>query len=276
MRNNIAKTSFRRVANDTASLIRSLSVSNISSRHISIYEGTIDSLLGDEDFSFDPIVLDSATYRRAFARQQSRNQSENSNDATTATPDTAKAAISIISTDTGVTIPAEATPWSENKSDGLRQSEKPPRLRTPIYEQFMARPSFPDTPLETSTTGLEQLPFFKDYYSQDDIYPGGKVSALWEYMPRAGDEFTLERGDMLEVVALWNDGWATGIMIKDKALEWDAHREEKANGSSTVVSGEIMAFPLVCVCMPDHWRSFFLHPEPPSSNERSEPDSDNI
>lgn len=220
----------------------------------------------------------------------------------------------------------------------------PLRLATPIYEQFMASPSFPTTPLETSTleeipaarpkadpgvaiatkpsevaagssisplsrteltsqesipststkvlqtnpirssgidkpvtseianarskyndthwthsqtqTGQsEQLPYFKDYYSQDDIHPGDKVSTLWAYQPRANDEFALERGDMLKVVGIWDDGWATGVMIKERADEWDAQREGKASGSSTVVSGEIKAFPLVCVCMPDYWRS---------------------
>jgi len=345
MTNDRARTSFGRVANDTASLIRSLSVSNASLRDGGTYEGTAESLLGDEDFSFDNIVLNSTAYRRAFVRQQSRNQLKESNDDTTIIPDATKRALSIISDDTGGNIPVEATRRSENKSGGLGQSEMPQRLAAPIYEQFMASPSFPTTPLETSTpeeipaakpkadpevaiatkppevaagssisplsrteltsqegipststkalqtnpirspgidkpvtsseianagskyndthwthsqtkTGQsEQLSFFKDYYSQDDIHPGDKVSTLWAYQTPARDEFALERGDMLKVVGIWDDGWATGVLIEERADEWDAQREGQASGSSTDVGGEIKAFPLVCVCMPDHWRS---------------------
>ncbi|KAI5847596.1 hypothetical protein BZA05DRAFT_405346 [Tricharina praecox] len=52
----------------------------------------------------------------------------------------------------------------------------------------------------------EQLPYFRDYYSNEDIHPGDKVSVLWAYAPRAPDEFELERGDMLKVVGIWDDG----------------------------------------------------------------------
>ena len=110
----------------------------------------------------------------------------------------------------------------------------------------------------------EQLPFFKDYYSQDDIHPGDRVAVLWAYQPRATDEFALERGDMLKIVGIWDDGWATGIMIDERADEWEMRRQTQrdsgvsnASGrrdSSPAGSGEIKAFPLVCVCMPDHWR----------------------
>ncbi|KAE8447705.1 hypothetical protein EG329_010512 [Mollisiaceae sp. DMI_Dod_QoI] len=110
----------------------------------------------------------------------------------------------------------------------------------------------------------EQLPFFKDYYSQDEIHPGDKVATLWAYQPRASDEFSLERGDMLKVVGIWDDGWATGVMIDERADDWDAKRNAQRDSGvsntsgrrdeSPAVSGEIKAFPLVCVCLPDHWR----------------------
>ena len=111
----------------------------------------------------------------------------------------------------------------------------------------------------------EQLPFFKDYYSQDDIHPGDRVAVLWAYQPRAADEFSLERADMLKVVGIWDDGWATGIMIDERAEEWEARRQAQRDSgvsntsgrgrdSSPAVSGEIKAFPLVCVCLPEHWR----------------------
>lgn len=111
----------------------------------------------------------------------------------------------------------------------------------------------------------EQLPFFKDYYSQDEIHSGDRVSVLWAYQPRAADEFALERGDMLKVVGIWDDGWATGVMMDERADEWEARRQQqrdsgvsntsgRARETSPPVSGEIKAFPLVCVCLPEHWR----------------------
>ncbi|RMZ76835.1 hypothetical protein DV738_g4751, partial [Chaetothyriales sp. CBS 135597] len=108
----------------------------------------------------------------------------------------------------------------------------------------------------------EQLPFFKDYYSSDDIHPGDKVSVLWAYQPRAGDEFELERGDMLRVVGIWDDGWATGVRIEDRAEDYEGKgRAQRDSGvsqgsgrQSPRPSGEIKAFPLVCVCLPEAWR----------------------
>ena len=107
----------------------------------------------------------------------------------------------------------------------------------------------------------EQLPFFKDYYSQDEIHPNDKVSVLWAYQPRAGDEFELERGDMLKVVGIWDDGWATGVRINERAEDYDpkrkVHRDSGVSNSSrreTSPSGELKAFPLVCVCLPDYWK----------------------
>lgn len=108
----------------------------------------------------------------------------------------------------------------------------------------------------------EQLQFFKDYYSQDDIHPNDTVATLWAYQPRAGDEFELERGDMLKVVGIWDDGWATGVRLTESAEQWDARRIEQrdsgvSNGgqrSQVESDSEIKAFPLVCVCLPQHWR----------------------
>lgn len=111
----------------------------------------------------------------------------------------------------------------------------------------------------------EQLPFFKDYYSQDDIHTGDRVAVLWAYQPRAADEFALDRGDMVKVVGIWDDGWATGILTDERAEEWEARRQSQrdsgvsnASGrqreTSPTVSGDIKAFPLVCVCLPDHWK----------------------
>ncbi|OQE31528.1 hypothetical protein PENSTE_c001G04463 [Penicillium steckii] len=109
----------------------------------------------------------------------------------------------------------------------------------------------------------EQLSYFRDYYSQDEIHPGDKVAALWAYSPRAGDEFELDRGEMLKVIGIWDDGWATGVRISDRAEDYDIHREQRDSGVSSgsqrpvlspAPSGEIKAFPLVCICLPQHWR----------------------
>jgi len=120
------------------------------------------------------------------------------------------------------------------------------------------------SPQGVASQQSEQLPFFKDYYSQDEIHPGDKVATLWAYQPRASDEFSLERGDMLKVVGIWDDGWATGVMVNERADEWDAKRNAQRDSGvsntsgrrdeSPAASGEIKAFPLVCVCLPDHWR----------------------
>lgn len=100
----------------------------------------------------------------------------------------------------------------------------------------------------------EQLPFFKDYYSEDEIHPNDKVATLWAYQPRAGDEFELERGDMLKVVGIWDDGWATGVRINERAEDYDGKRKAQrdsgvSNGSgrggeSPPPSGELKAFPV--------------------------------
>ncbi len=99
----------------------------------------------------------------------------------------------------------------------------------------------------------EQLPFFKDYYSQDEIHPNDKVATLWAYQPRAGDEFELERGDMLKVVGIWDDGWATGVRINERAEDYDGkHKVQRDSGvsngsrrdSSPPPTGEIKAFPV--------------------------------
>jgi hypothetical protein len=101
---------------------------------------------------------------------------------------------------------------------------------------------------------------FKDYYSTDDIRTGDLVATLWAYQPRAGDEWDLERGDMLKVVGIWDDGWATGYKLRDKAEDWENRRNANrdsgvSHGSTrqTLVSpmtpgpegdGDIKAFPV--------------------------------
>lgn len=126
----------------------------------------------------------------------------------------------------------------------------------------------PQTPNDYSSPDShgqsEQLSFFKDYYSQDEIHPSDIVSTLWAYEPRAADEFHLERGDMIKVLGIWDDGWATGVRVRQQAEDWrpedKTQRDSGMSGSSPETNsspeseGEVKAFPLVCVCLPQHWR----------------------
>ena len=164
---------------------------------------------------------------------------------------------------TATTDPYGGSPDSNEKALGMigaRKHESP--------NSGSNQDSSPDSNDFSSPEGVasgqsEQLPFFKDYYSNEDIHPGDKVSVLWAYQPRAGDEFELERGDMLKVVGIWDDGWATGVRINDRAEDYEGkHKVQRdsgvSNGSarqdSPTPSGDIKAFPLVCVCLPEAWR----------------------
>jgi hypothetical protein len=111
------------------------------------------------------------------------------------------------------------------------------------------------SPPGANSTESEQLTSFKDYYSTDEIHPGDRVATLWAYQPRAPDEFELERGDMLKVVGIWDDGWATGIRLSTRAEDWDnpakqAQRDSGVSSSSEgrapspAPPGEIKAFPV--------------------------------
>lgn len=121
-------------------------------------------------------------------------------------------------------------------------------LETPMTSSPLNEASSPE-----GTSGSEQLNAFKDYYSQDEIRPGDAVSTLWDYQPRANDEFGLERGDMLRVVGIWDDGWATGVRIPQHAQEWESVRHDQRDsvvsgtsrdGGSPAITGEIKAFPV--------------------------------
>lgn len=97
----------------------------------------------------------------------------------------------------------------------------------------------------------EQMDSFKDYYSSEEIFPGDLVSVLWAYSPRAEDEFELERGQMLRIVGIWDDGWATAVRVDQTAEEWEAQnigRPPPSQRDSVVggmaESGEVRAFPV--------------------------------
>lgn len=99
--------------------------------------------------------------------------------------------------------------------------------------------------------GTERMDSHQDYYSDDMIHPGDYVSVLWSYQPRAADEFQLDRGDMLKIVGIWDDAWATAVRLPSKAEDYSPSRR---SGRDSVVSsesaraqssdGDIKAFPV--------------------------------
>lgn len=120
-------------------------------------------------------------------------------------------------------------------------------------------PNYGSSPEGMASGQSEQMSHFKDYYSAEDIHPGDTVATLWAYQPRAGDEWDLERGDMLKVVGIWDDGWATGYKLRDRAEDWENNRNPNrdsgmSNGSAVKNvlgspasgdhDGEIRAFPV--------------------------------
>ena len=75
------------------------------------------------------------------------------------------------------------------------------------------------------------------------------MTTLWAYAPRAADEFELERGDMLRVVGIWDDGWATGIRLNERIDEKTSARYTRGGSASgrrdsNSTTGEIKAFPV--------------------------------
>jgi hypothetical protein len=125
-----------------------------------------------------------------------------------------------------------------------------------------------------------------DHYSTNAIHPQSEVVALWSYTPRLQDEMALERGDVVRIENLYDDGWALGRKIKVKV--WDlpdaerstqrdsgvgtSHRESSSTAHTSSLerppttsrsdkgkereipeAGSIKAFPMVCVCHRDAW-----------------------
>lgn len=90
------------------------------------------------------------------------------------------------------------------RSLSVKGAHLPKRTGSLSSNSILAVGDDPTSPTHASSTGFysspdglasgrsEQLSFFKDYYSQDEIRPGDAVATLWAYQPRAPDEFELE------------------------------------------------------------------------------------
>lgn len=80
---------------------------------------------------------------------------------------------------------------------------------------------------------------------------------------------------MIEIVNIWNDGWATGRFSADRIDTWEAKhgilidtfevdlidmgsdgtaKPVKRPGLTRRETTTVKAFPLVCVCAPRYWR----------------------
>lgn len=72
---------------------------------------------------------------------------------------------------------------------------------------------------------------------------------------------------MLKVIGIWDDGWATGIRLNERAEDYIKLRTQRDSGVSASQNSrismrpptptgdvEVKAFPLVCVCLPEHWQ----------------------
>jgi hypothetical protein len=163
------------------------------------------------------------------------------------------------------------TPASRNRLEPPQTGKRSGSLARGPGTLVADQQTSPSTDFQTSPESggrSEQLAFFKDYYSQSEIHSLDIVSTLWAYEPRAADEFHLERGDMIKVIGIWDDGWATGVRVRGKAEDWRPEDKmqrdsgmttgSSGNGTrSTITSegeGEVKAFPMVCVCLPQFWR----------------------
>jgi len=273
---------------------------------------TLNTTIGDEEFDFDDLVVNSAAYRKAFAKQMKlmKNDAENPQLSKIKSQEIVKkrsfrnlfrwrqirqdtldenifdepSPVRLRGRRIAVDEAAVAAPRSYELLPGGRITrmsaiEKPqvetessnPIKLDPASARGDAKgpnPIFPLTAAQTEPEVLvqsEQLSFFKDYYSQDAIHPGDRVAVLWAYKPRAINELNLDRGDMIKVVGIWENGWAMGVMVDERVEEWEARQQaQRDSGASdtpggnrhtwTPVNGEAKEFPLVCVCLPEHWR----------------------
>lgn len=127
-------------------------------------------------------------------------------------------------------------------------------------EQAIEEASEEDFPMAS----VPAVPSFRDPHSDSVFHAGDLVAVVWSYQPLTQDEFALERGDMIEIVNIWNDGWATGRLSPDRVDAWEKKHGtlietdliETGNGAGLKkdATNMVKAFPLVCVCAPRYWR----------------------
>ena len=87
---------------------------------------------------------------------------------------------------------------------------------------------------------------FKDYYGEGHIHNHDIVSVLYEYEPKLPDEFELKRGQMILIVGIWDDGWATGFRTGLDAAEYTSLSQARQGTLMNWhrMSKDIKAFPV--------------------------------
>jgi hypothetical protein len=113
-------------------------------------------------------------------------------------------------------------------------------------------PYHPSLPL-TTDLGFYSTPetiFRRNSYTQT---PGPSV--LWSYKPRETDEFTLDRGEILQILRISDDGCADGYRLGERAEEWTCGTaQEPTLPAWHAPSLNVKTFPPVCVAVPWAWK----------------------
>jgi hypothetical protein len=105
-----------------------------------------------------------------------------------------------------------------------------------LMHNSSSSPNYGSSPEGMASGQSEQMSHFRDYYSSEDIHPGDSVATLWAYQPRANDEWDLERGEMLKIVGIWDDGWATGYKLQETGRRARILTEIRASRTSLLVA----------------------------------------
>ncbi|KTW32707.1 uncharacterized protein T551_00192 [Pneumocystis jirovecii RU7] len=158
-------------------------------------------------------------------------------------------------------------------------------INTNAFKSSKSRPT--SSVGEDRATVLPIIMSIKDYYSDHQITRNTEVVALYMYEPKMPDEMTLERGDIIYVVSVWDDGWCSGIKIgkmdnfnsKRNSISENSikYLEDTINNiSETKTKAQtdeliIRVFPLVCVCHKDSWKDIIKSDISPSSTLKSAP-----
>jgi hypothetical protein len=60
---------------------------------------------------------------------------------------------------------------------------------------------------------------FRDDNSKEFLHTNSRVSVLWPCKPRETNEVTLDRGEMLQILRTYDDKWAGGYRLGERAEE---------------------------------------------------------
>jgi hypothetical protein len=197
-------------------------------------------------YMFDDALFSSGPYRKAYAHTLKADKRQQ---ATAQRRSTMLESVSEIPQANGES--SEAGPVQQKDEElakMLNYIEDPQaKSRTLNLIKLLMKDGIQDDTLVKTGDGLEKTSEkaeFADYYSlsQEKIVSGSVVAVLWSYQSRANDEFELERGDLIKVVGVWDDGWATGYKCDDRAEDWEARGKDSVPIFKE--SGVIKAFPV--------------------------------